>query len=299
MNKIAKEQNEKKSIERLFVQRKIYSQAKTIFYVRLILALIIALIGPILAVSFPEQRHLIALLSLIYLLVEFFLKGVESNKKTIAAKIQELFDIEVFGLNWNDTIVGSKPSLEIINKYLIGVTEEDFIKSKIKNWYPVKIEELPQNLAILICQRSNIWWDSNLRKKVVICIYATLLFMSLFAIILNFTNVLSDVIINLLPLVPLYKVLIGQIIVNNKSITRLSMLKNKLEYILENNPSLININELRLIQDEMFRHRSSNQPIPNFFYKIFRNNSEKIMNMTAEQCIETYFYDKPNSKQKQ
>ena len=218
MNKIAKEQNEKKSIERLFVQRKIYSQAKTIFYVRLILALIIALIGPILAVSFPEQRHLIALLSLIYLLVEFFLKGVESNKKTIAAKIQELFDIEVFGLNWNDTIVGSKPSLEIINKYLIGVTEEDFIKSKIKNWYPVKIEELPQNLAILICQRSNIWWDSNLRKKVVICIYATLLFMSLFAIILNFTNVLSDVIINLLPLVPLYKVLIGQIIVNNKSI---------------------------------------------------------------------------------
>lgn len=296
MNKIADEQNEKKSIERLFVQRKIYSQAKIIFYIRLILALLIALVGPILAVSFPAQKHIIALSSLIYLLIEFLLKNIEANKKTTAARIQELFDTEVFDINWNETIVGAKPSLEVINKNLIGVTEEDFKKANIENWYPIKIKELPQNLAILICQRSNIWWDSNLRKKVVLCMYVVLSLVSLLSIILNFSNVLSDVIVNVLPLIPLYKVLIGQIIIDNKSITRLSILKNKLEYILENNPSIVNINELRLIQDEIFRHRSNNQPVPDFFYKIFRDNSEKIMNMTAEQCIQKYYYDQNENR---
>jgi len=296
MNNIIEKQNTKSSIDRLFAQRKLYSQVKLIFYIRLSIALLIATVGPIFSILFLDKKGYVALFAVFYLCFELLLEKIEKDKRANAAKIQELFDVEIFGLKWNLIVVGQKPEQEVINSLALNVKKEDILK--LNNWYPAYIKELPLSNGIIICQKSNIWWDQELRKKLVGLMYLFLLLITVSVIFLNLDNLVSVFLVNSLPLIPLYKVVISQIISHNKTINSLKSLKEKLDSILENILEVSVSNEdLRLIQDEIYRHRINNHPVPDFFYKLFRNKSEKIMNITAEQQVERILYDQAKDRQ--
>lgn len=289
MNEIVEKQNQKSSIEKLFAQRKIYSEAKFILYARFMMALLLAVFVPIVGIMLPDKKIYLAIFSVVYLIIEFLLEKIEKNKKSNATKIQEFFDTEVFGLGWNFVVAGKKPEQELISGYILKSSEKDL--EALKNWYPKNISTLPRNYGIIICQKSNVWWDSDLRKKLILMLYLLLSLISLIIIIFNLNTTLGNFIIGILPVVPLYKVIINQIISYGRSIIRLNHLKEKLDYMVENTQQeSVSDTGLRLIQDEIYRHRMESQSVPDLFYKIFRNKSEKIMNLTAEQLIEKFLH---------
>jgi hypothetical protein len=85
--------------------------------------------------------------------------------KEDAAKIQEKFDTDVFGLPWDSINVGSKPDTGLIfNK------SKKFIKKNpnytgFVDWYTIKAASFRYPEAIVFCQQQNLYWDSSLRKR--------------------------------------------------------------------------------------------------------------------------------------
>src|SRR5690349_19748996 len=101
-NDIPRKQNDQDNLNLLLAQRRLYSAVKAYFTSRTAISLVLALCSPFLTAAIPNAGPYLGLLSIIYLLVEeFVLQRVEKRKQLQAAKVQELFDIDVLDLPWN------------------------------------------------------------------------------------------------------------------------------------------------------------------------------------------------------
>ena len=74
----------------------------------------------------------------------------------------------------------------------------------------------------------------------------------------------------------------------NASINNLKNLKEKIEGLLEGLSinEIIETQDLREVQDMIYYNRKLSVLIPDFIYKIFRNDSEDEMNYSIEKTIE-------------
>ncbi|TEB09083.1 S-4TM family putative pore-forming effector [Pelotomaculum propionicicum] len=94
---IAIRQNEEKSIRLLVAQRQLYSTAKFIRGVRILIAILIAALGPLL-VNYQEIKPYLALLAWWVVIDQHLLSTWEIKTIETAAAIQEEFDIYVLGI---------------------------------------------------------------------------------------------------------------------------------------------------------------------------------------------------------
>lgn len=85
---------------------------------------------------------------------------IDRNRK-LGASAQQTFDMELFALSGRD---GAKHlDAAAVAKYARVDRNAGF--KKVVDWYPKNIGPLPLSVARVICQRTNIWWDSNLRGR--------------------------------------------------------------------------------------------------------------------------------------
>ncbi len=288
MNKIILNQNKKSQIDKLAAQRFLYSAAKKFLLARLGISVIFAIIGPLLMFAIEEAKPYVAISAIFYIFIDcFFLKRIEKKHRRDAAKIQELFDVSLFDLKWNSLVVGGKPNHEKIFLYKKNYKKHNKL-SVLENWYPLEIEKLCLLPAVAVCQRTNVWWDVGLRKK---------FFWSLILFIILLTSVIftilkddqGNLLLLIFSLLPFYQVLTDFIVSQFSSINRIEKLEGILKDLLgktvnENTSKLEN--DLRIIQDEIFRHRETCLSVPDWFYKIFRDNQEAQMNYGAEKYVE-------------
>ena len=154
MNNINLKQNESSSIDLLFAQRYLYTSAKKYFIWRTIIAIFIAIIGPLLTSLNSLISAYVALFVLIYVLADnFLLEKIEISKKVIAAKTQELFDVYVYDMPWNTIVVGEKPEQEVIDFILLNNKNRD--STILMNWYPEENSQVELLKGIFLCQYSN------------------------------------------------------------------------------------------------------------------------------------------------
>ncbi len=170
MNRIAEKQNQDKFLQYLAAQRQLYSEGKRWSGVLIALPVIFAVLGNItfLAINWTFVPPLITWFAWLYAIGElFFFSYLTSSKRAEAAKIQELFDCEILELPWNDAL-GNKPKPENIFKafqrFRNHQTSADL--EKLKDWYTTP--PLDANMSIpqarVVCQKQNIWWDSEQRR---------------------------------------------------------------------------------------------------------------------------------------
>jgi hypothetical protein len=161
MNNIIERQNQPEYIRLLKAQRIAYSLAKKYQMGFETIALIVAMTLPIIYIFIPEYKTIIgsigALLSIIALIIDRVQKHITKE----AASIQEQFDRGLFELDWDQYNGAKKVSPEKIISY-----SKKYDKTDIFNWYSENITaNIPQNIAVLLCQKANIHWDNTLRKK--------------------------------------------------------------------------------------------------------------------------------------
>ena len=172
---ITEKQNQSAHVQMLAAQRNLYSTAKIIMGLQMILSGPIAVAVTLLALMKPEVKGYVALWGLTVLFFDLAVIVPWQRKlRDNGAKVQELFDCEVLGLSWNEIKAGKKPDPELIYERAQKYSKTGGSLGLLMDWYPVSVESVPNEWARLICQRANVFWDSKLRRRYAtgICVVA-------------------------------------------------------------------------------------------------------------------------------
>ena len=248
-----------------------------------------------------DLSWLLALVSfIVFILDHFFLDPVQQEQKAMAAAIQEEFDCDVLQIHWNDIELPKRPERDetISNSecYL-----DRYGSKKLYNWYACSDNDLiPLAAARAICQRSNVSWDSKLRKRYInlilfcgILISVSILLVSI-AYDLSLRGLISTVIF---PLLPVANFIAGEIRQNRSAIQVLEEIRDCIE---EQWDLIINCdlsdselaNKSRQLQDRIYASRKRSTLIPDWLYEKLRPSSEALMVKTGRANETTIFGSK-------
>lgn len=273
---IQEKQNTPESLAKLVAKGVLYRRAK---WVRNLSFLLVALVG-ILVISalavenatFSQVVTFVALTT--WFLDQIVLKSWESALKKEAATIQEEFDCFVLDLSWPEHKGIDHPTDDRI-KHLAAITgNTSKVNDNLKNWYtPKSIPDAPA-LTKVDCQRMNCWWDVNLRRKwktgliVVGCFFVMLTI--LVAVVTG--TLVAELITLVTSNLRILAWGIGEIQAQSAAIEHAGRLHGYLSSFSDKKrPSASNI---RSVQDEIFEHRRSNPPVPDWLYRWNRDVQE-------------------------
>ncbi len=80
------------------------------------------------------------------------------------AVVQEMFDVDLFGLPWNQTAAGERLPPHEINQLVRKFSPRSGRGDRLGDWY-VDTSGVPQPYDVFICQEQNLGWDARLRRR--------------------------------------------------------------------------------------------------------------------------------------
>jgi|GEM_PF-277594 len=164
-NDIVREQNTPRQLERLAAQRELYSRAKRVFGAGAIASVAAPAVLIALAAVFPAVKPWAALYGLVVAVVDLVVvDGWQRKLQRTAADIQEEFDCEVLRVPRNPIRQLAPVDPEVIKEAGDRYRAGDAELAGLRDWYPPAVQRLPLPLARLICQRTNLRWDAQLRR---------------------------------------------------------------------------------------------------------------------------------------
>jgi len=278
-------QNIAKNINLIAAQRYLYSRAKKMRTIRVVGSLLVALIiAPLIIVFVPKFTVGLGIFSSIWLVVMFLLSHFENRTIRSAATIQEQFDSTVFRLDWNEFLVGTKVSTEIVmnakRKYKGDLTE-------LEDWYG-KLNDIPHVIGVLVCQRSNLVWDWRLRRYFSWSIIVSLLVLIGLDISIGYyTGITTKDLILALILPSLPAIIIG--VRESKEHFEIANAKEALEGRLSklldgaiDQHDQVDNTQLRQIQDKIYDLRKKAALIPDWWNDMLENQFEQDMQNSVD-----------------
>ena len=290
-NDIVTKQNEQSFLDRLAAQRHLYSKAKRLSAFMFISCVLIPVALAITKVVFPNCTFLLRLIvvySFVATLIRKLLKNRSVYYKTLAAKIQQMFDCDLFGLDWNKALCGARPKPEEMLKYLKEASYD-----KLENWYNVIVSELPKSIGALVCMRTNVVYDQSLRTTFShLCYVITIIALLLVTILgmINNTGIWEAFLYGIVPLLPLIIWGIDLYHEHTVNIKALYNLEDLIDTGLEEAKENGRVDEHRLneIQNFMFLHRKTSYLIPDCFYWYVHNKQEQAAYYGAKEICAMY-----------
>lgn len=294
MNNIPQEQNKQEQIQRLAAQRQIYSDAKTIQNLIIILSVPLALAWSILVVIFPKLQVYANLWGLaVAILTLSVLTPLQTSLQEKAAKIQQLFDCDVLQLDWSQMYSGNRPNPEIIIDYSEKYVQKNKTCSNLLDWYSIVVGSLPMHQARLLCQRENVSWDVQLKRRyarwVIVILVTLVVIICLLGLIGGLT--LENVILSLVvPLAPTFIFGLRQYIEHNEAAKRLDRLGEKCQdlwqQVVNNRISPQDLErESYNLQTKIYESRRRSPLVFDWLYERLKKKDEEQMNKTSEAMI--------------
>lgn len=306
---ISQRQNHQENIKKLQAQRQMYSDIKfwMIFIVIVGVALPIlvsfvtfAINNDYLSSRFHFEKKDIGYISAFIGIVTAFYVELHSNllkkSKEDAAKIQEKFDTDVFGLPWNNINVGDKPDTGLILHKSKKFIKKNPNYNGFTDWYTHKAATFKYPESIAFCQQQNLCWDSSLRKSIVTISQITLCIIIMIIMILgllnDFTlrNLLTNVVSLLLPICLFFYKIITE---HNETINEMDRLRRINDDLIEMVISKSFCSEDFLskcsqLQTAIYNHRKSARPIPNWLHKKRKDEQEEESADRMQQYLDTH-----------
>ncbi len=293
--KILIRQNQDNHIDDLLAQKTVYSVAKNyqglLIFITVPLPIIISLVVKLDPKLINQSSYIFALYLVFAAIGEKILEKIIERLKNVAASIQEQYDCEVLDIPVNETINSLYIDKETIRRNSKNARKNKTLIQKVTNWYSLNLNEVKTNIAILICQRTNITYDFSVRKryKTTVKILSLLTFITLFLISLFYNLTLKSFLIEVvLPSIPVLMFAYKEINSNTESIDNLNHLRNLIERKLKdvNIHSEIEEELLRKIQDRIYHNRVLSPLIPDFIYYFIRTKLEDEMNYSVAKKLE-------------
>ena len=293
MNEIDKKQMQPRMLNLLRARTLIYRRAKNYQACGLLISLGLPLTGLAAAVFTSAPKPFIALFALTfsYLEVLFFDPWFRTQLKT-AAKLQEDFDCTVLGMDWNAFLAGSRVDPEhVFEDACRTLSAKD--EKRLLDWYPLIAKGLPLHLARLVCQRTNIWYDSTLRKRYrMVLLFGSISLMFLVGMCSLWIDptMTSFVLSTLAPMTP---VMIWALRERNRHAATcelLDRLNEDVKKLFEKSRAGATEQEIstrsRELQDAIYNHRVSSPLIFDWIYNRLRSRMEEGMNVGAAELVE-------------
>jgi SMODS-associating 4TM effector domain len=293
MNSIATIQNAEPQVRLLRARRHIYTQGKRLLSLQIFLTIGVPVIGAFSALVWPDVKGIVAFASIVITIIDVtvFDRFQRAILKT-AAKMQEQFDCAVLSLPWDNFTVGAKVNPETIHaaslKWLAGQVDP-----KLRDWYPPVVGEVPLHLARIICQRTNLWYDSKLRRQygggvLGVTIGLTLLLV-VFGLIRGLT-IDAFVLTVLAPAAPIVIWGVREYLRQRDATEVLDRVRSEAEALWEraktgtcSEPECTI--QSRQFQNAIYERRSASPLIFDWIYKIQRPRLEDQMNRGAEEFV--------------
>lgn len=277
MNEIIKKQNQDYSIARLRAQRFLYSQAKKWNFGMFVACVVLVASLGVVKCHYPLVLWLTILVP-VYSAFAVFVKcygdNVVTKKKDLAARIQQLFETELFGVDWNPQW-GDRPTID-------EVTENSKCQSAdgLYNWFDEQIEKVDQQRGILLCQMECCYYDYKVREY----FYrgCTIVFIILVISLIGMGCVgdfkLVDFLMNvILPILPIciwyYRIYNGY----RRDKARLSKMESVAELSWKNavRKKGVSKKDTDSLQSILFEHRKYCYLVPDWVYSLCRKKREE------------------------
>ena len=279
---IQENQNQPESLKKLAAQRLLYNYAKWIRNIDILVIFSVATLGVI--VSVMENQRLGNFVPLISLLTWFFgqevLKRSERALKTEASTIQEDFDCFVLDLPWPAYKGIQFPTPDRVRQLNSrAIKKRRFFARKItkglRDWYPPsQICKDDTILSKIHCQKMNCWWDVTLRQKW--CVALKFVFCIFLFLILCLSDLYEITVAKFVAILASnIRVLAwgrSEIKDQTETIQRIQEIHRHISNFTSEKPP--SPHDIRNIQDEIFEHRRSNPPVPDWFYWWKRGSQE-------------------------
>lgn len=294
MNAIPSLQNEDPQIQRLAAQRALYAQAKVLMNWQFVIA------GPLtlgigLATMFIGDLALLGVVWVLGVVIasHVYFEPKQERLRELAAGIQEAFDCDVLTLAWRCTRIAEQPDAESVADAAQAYWKGGGQRAELENWYAPAVGQLPLHVARLVCQRQNCWWDAQLRRAyamwLVVAMIGLLAVMVLLggALGLTMAQVLLRAIVPSIPLLDLgrreYR---AQVRAAERADALKRCSKQFWDAALDGQAQERCEADSRELQDAIFGHRGSTQPVPDLLYKRLRERYNTGMNEGAAQWVQ-------------
>ena len=142
----------------------VYREANRIVVGQFFLVVLAPIAMAVIGLFCPELKSHFVLAGLLIALFDVVIVDrALSVRISEAAKIAEEFDCRVLNIPWASVFVGSRYSFERLRRHAKKFSDRKL--SKVVNWYPKEAFSLSPERAALLCQRTNLWYDSELRRS--------------------------------------------------------------------------------------------------------------------------------------
>ncbi len=280
MNSLLQNQNEPELIKMLKASAVSYKKAKyweiriTYFFITLAFAY------PVVFVIIHNETVRLSLLLcsfILAILAQIFYNTFRGNTSE-GALFKEEFDVILFGRRWKST-------LKQVNHKEISRLSIQYEGAELRDWYSMSLStNIPESIAIAICQYSNTCWDIDLRKKYLdwlrgfIIAYSIGLFV--FFVVMNVNGLI--IFSTCLSITSFYTHFFTLIRGHSSVVEKREAISKILDELILKKKA-ISMEELRDIQDDIFITRQEPAKVPNFFFRLYK----KKLNDEFEDYIES------------
>lgn len=281
---ITLEQNSAENLKLLAAQRHLYTRAKMLRRSNVLVAISLAVMGPVVALIWPEAGKVVGVIGVFWSAGTLLLESAESRKKAQAALVQEELDTGLFKLPWNGSVVGDRLSPELI--YSANRKFKDQ-RARLRDWYG-DLSGVPYPLDVLLCQRSNVVWDWRLRRHYaaaisVLCSVLAIAGVAL-AIGLQMTvwEYLQGVLAPTLPALLLGGMLAKQ---HRQTASEKESIEREIARAWEaglDDPRAVSTAKCRSFQDRIYRLRKEGPLVPDMWYVWLRDRYQVDMDSAIE-----------------
>lgn len=295
MNAIPAQQNAEATLKYLRARQWTYVVANRLMVAQIILTVAIPILGAVLTLLFPDVRPYFAAIALIVLVFDTVL--LDRHYKAVlkrGAKLGEKFDSLVLELPWNGFVAGDEPESEEVRAASRAWSRKRD-DQKLINWYPVAAGEMPLALGRIVCQRTNLRYDSQLRRSYGAIILAVVGVVTLSLVVAGLVQDLNMTawVLTLAPITPLLSWAGREFYRQRDTAEQLEDLTKKarefwkraLKGACDEGACL---EESREFQNAIYLRRSTSPLIIPLLYRFKRLRLEDEMNDSANNFLEEY-----------
>ena len=281
-NGIADRQNEESNIKKLAAQRQLY---KSVHWIEVLNFVLTVVVPGILLLFNTQSAYEIAgrcLCAFIIMCLSFYLDELQKKGKTIAACIQQEFDISVYSMDWDVELFGERKNLSAeIAKASEKIMNDKKERNKLNNWYEAKYDSLPLEEGIAACQKENYDWDAKLRERYRNLLIVIIVVIVLAVVLINLSETVLTLLVMLLQIISVFKWFLKIIFDINSDLKRMESIEREVYSTEEKS-----MKQLALTQKYIFENRKESTKIPDWLYSKFEKIDADHAKRVAEIQVE-------------